>query len=157
MSISLTSPVTGAAQTGFTTPGYVLTVDQAPAAGSKQWAITSVTGTQTGVDAHSISKPFTIAWFKAAVARVLPQANPITGIIPQNKIGFNIQKIKIRKGMLPAPNQIPMVGYVDINIGTPAGADSNEPEEIRAMLSLAIGALTQMSAGIGDTAVTGVP
>jgi hypothetical protein len=35
-----------------------------------------------------------------------------------------------------------------------AGSDLVEPEDIRAALSLLIGALNQQSAGIGDTLVT---
>jgi hypothetical protein len=41
-------------------------------------------------------------------------------------------------------------------IEVPAGADAADPANVRAALSLMIGALNQISASIGDTAVTGV-
>lgn len=154
MAVSLTSPVTGAAQTGFTSPTYTLTVDTPPGVNSKQWAITALGGTQTGVDAHTVSKPFTTSFFRPASLKTLPAANPVTGII--KGVGYNVYKLLTRKGMLPAANQTPLVGSVETRIVIPAGADTYEPEEIRAMLSAHIGALSQVSAGLGDTAINGV-
>jgi hypothetical protein len=42
------------------------------------------------------------------------------------------------------------------SIEVPAGADTVDAEDIRAALSAHIGALSQVSSGIGDTAVSGV-
>lgn len=154
MAISMPSSVTGAAQTGFTSPTYTLTADTPPGVNSKQSAVTALGGTQTAVDIHSASKPFTIAVFRPVQLKVLPQANPLTGIIkdvPNNKY-----KIKTRKGAVPAANQIPRICTIDTDISVPAGADTYEPEEIRAALSAHIGFLTQLAASIGDTAVTGL-
>jgi hypothetical protein len=39
------------------------------------------------------------------------------------------------------------------DFGVVAGADLQEPEDIRAALSLLIGALSQQSAGLGDTLI----
>jgi len=50
------------------------------------------------------------------------------------------------------PNRI---GSVDVAIKVPAGADSVSPAEIRAMLSAAIGAVSQVSASLGDATLTG--
>lgn len=52
MTISLTTPVTGAAQTGLTSPTYTHVVDTPPNAYTKQYAVTALGGTQTGVDVH---------------------------------------------------------------------------------------------------------
>lgn len=50
MTIALSSPVTGGAQTGFTSPTYTLTADTPPAgSGGKQYAATALGGTQAGV------------------------------------------------------------------------------------------------------------
>jgi hypothetical protein len=42
------------------------------------------------------------------------------------------------------------------SIEVPAGADAADAANVRAALSLMIGSLNQISASIGDTAVTGV-
>jgi hypothetical protein len=45
---------------------------------------------------------------------------------------------------------------INIDIDVPAGADTADAPNIRAALSAAIGALSQQSAGLGDTVVGGV-
>lgn len=154
MSVTISSPITGSAQTGFTAPTYSLTSDIAPSPNGKQYAVTSLGGTQTGVDSHSVSKPFTISVFRPAVLKTLPSANPVTGVI--KSIPVNTYKLIVRKGMVPSVNQSALVGSVNVAINVPAGADTYEPEEVRAMLSAAIGALSQISAGLGDTTVSGI-
>jgi len=153
MSINPTSPVTGGAQTGFTAPTYTLTADQNPAVNGKQWAVTALGGTQTGVDTHSVSKPFTISVFKPANVRTLPAAGP-NGVI--RNIPKNTTKVIVRKGAVPATGQIPEVAILTLKMDIPAGADTFEPEEIRAAISLLIGTLNQQSAGVGDTLVTAI-
>lgn len=154
MSVTISSPVTGAAQTGFTSPTYTLTADIAPAPTGKQYAVTALGGTQTNVEAHSVSKPFTVTVFRPAILKTLPQANPITGVI--KSIPMNTYKVIVRKGACPAANQSAIVATVNVTINVPAGADTYEPEDIRAMLSLAFGVTSQVSAGLGDTCVSGI-
>lgn len=154
MSFSPSSPVTGSAQTGFTSPTYTLTVDTSPSNNSKQWAITATGGTQTGVDAHSVSKPFTLSVFRPVTLRTLPQANPVTGVI--KNIPLNVYKVITRKGAAPAANQNALVPRITTTIEVPAGTDTYEPEELRAMISLHIGAMYAQSAGIGDMIISGI-
>lgn len=154
MSFSLTTPITGAAQTGFTSPTYTVTSDVAPSNNGKQWAVTAVGGTQTGVDTHSVSKPFTISFFRPAQPKPLPSANPLTGVV--KNIPINQYKMVTRKGAVPSANQAAIVALITTTIQVPAGTDTYEPEDIRAMLSAHIGALNQQAAGIGDTVITGV-
>lgn len=154
MSATLTSPITGAAQTGFTSPTYTLVTDTAPSINGKQYAVSALGGTQAGVDFNTVSKPFTITFFRPAQLKVLPQANPVTGII--RNVPINTYKLITRKGALPAANQVPQVARMTTVIDVPAGTDTYEPEEIKAMLSAHIGALMQIPAGIGDTVLTGV-
>lgn len=153
MSVAISTPVTGSAQTGFTTPGFVLGNDIAPSPNGKQYYVSSLTGTMTGADSHSVSKPFTVSVFRPQVLKTLPAANPVTGII--KAIPMNTYKVITRKGMLPAANQSPIVGSINTAVNVPAGADTYDAPNVRAMLSLHIGALTQVSAGLGDTTVTG--
>jgi len=154
VSATLTSPITGAAQTGFTSPTYTLVTDTAPSINGKQYAVSALGGTQAGVDFNTVSKPFTITFFRPAQLKVLPQANPVTGII--RNVPINTYKLITRKGALPAANQVPQVARMTTVIDVPAGTDTYEPEEIKAMLSAHIGALMQIPAGIGDTVLTGV-
>jgi hypothetical protein len=152
--INLTSPITGTAQTGFTAPTYTLTSDQAPDTNGRQFAVTAVGGTQVGVTTHSGSSPFTITYWKAKLYKMLGIQNPVTGVIrdvPNNSGGFIV-----RKGMTPLAGQPIRVGDITIKWNIPSGCDVNDAPNVRAMFSAAIGALSQQSAGIGDTAVTNI-
>lgn len=154
MSITLPTSITGGAQTGFTTPGYTTTADQAPAANAKQVAVTALTGTQTGVTVHSVSSPFTVTFFKPSKTKTLPAANLTTGILPA--LGVNAYKLKIRKGALPAANQIPQIVEINCDLKIPVGVDTYSAAEVRAAISACIGTLNSISAGLGDTCVTNI-
>lgn len=154
MSFAPASPTTGAAVTGLTSPTYTLTSDVAPNINGKQYAITALGGTQTGVDINTVSKPFSVTFFRPPVLRTLPQANPVTGVI--KNIPMNNYKLVTRKGMLPAANQVPIPAVITTTIAVPAGADTYEPEDIKAMLSLHFGVGWAQASGIADTVVTGI-
>jgi len=152
MTISLTSPVTGSAQTGLTSPTYTVVADQGPNPFSKQWAVTALGGTQTSVDVHGASKPFTITFAKPAQLRTAPQPNPVTGVM--GSAPRNTYSVYVRKGVTPGVSQTPQVMVLRCDLSVVAGADLVDPEDIRAGLSLLIGSLTQQSAGLGDTLIT---
>jgi hypothetical protein len=155
VSLTLTSPVTGGAQTGFTSPTYTLATDTAPSNTGKQYAVSALGGTQTGVDSSSTpSRPFTITLSRPPVLRQLPALNAATGLLPT--VPNNVYKILVRKGVTVLSGQTPRVASCGVEVSVPAGADSADPSNVRAMLSLAIGALSSISASIGDTTVTGV-
>lgn len=151
MTVSVTSPVTGTAQTGLTSPTYTVVADTPPNAYSKQYAVTALGGTQTGVDVHGASKPFTITFSRPPVIRQAPNVNPVTGVMPQAP--RNSYSVIVRKGTSPGVNQNPQTMVLRCDLGVVAGADLQEPEDIRAALSLLIGALSQQSAGLGDTLI----
>lgn len=153
MSWSL-SNITGTAQTGLTSPTYTVTADTAPDINAKQHAVTALGGTQTGVDVHSVAKPFTVTIFRPKNLKVLNVVNPVTGAL--DSVGRNVYTILTRKGVLPLAGQANQVMIVRTVIEVPAGADTAEPEDIRACLSAHFGALSQQSSGIGDTVVSGV-
>jgi len=155
MSLTITSPVTGGAQTGLTTPAYVLVTDTAPSNTGKQYAVASLTGTQTGVDTSSSpSRPFTITGSRPPVLRQLPALNASTGLLPN--VPNNVYKLGVRKGVTVLAGQSARLATADCSISIPAGADVADAANVRAMLSLMIGALNQISASLGDTCVTGV-
>jgi hypothetical protein len=152
MTVSVSSPVTGSAQTGLTSPTYTVVVDTPPNAYSKQYAVTATGGTQTGVEVHGASKPFTITFSRPQNVRSAPVPNPVTGVMGPSP--RNVYTVLTRKGVVPGVNQNPQIMTIRTEISVPAGADLQEPEDVRAAMSLHIGALTQQSAGVGDTSVT---
>jgi hypothetical protein len=154
MTINVTSPITGGAQTGLTTPGYTLTADVAPSPTGKQNAVTGLTGTQTGVTTHSVAAPFTVSAFRPQNLRGLGSPNPVTGVIAN--VPKNTYKIITRKGVLPLAGQPYQTLLITTTIDVPAGSDLADPANVRASLSAHIGALNQQSAGIGDTTVSGI-
>jgi hypothetical protein len=154
MTINFTSPVTGAAQTGLTSPTYTLVSDLAPDSNGRQQAVTALGGTQTSVRTHSSTDPFTITSFRPKVFQSLGKPNPTTGVIKY--VPMNRFRILTRKGVLPLAGQSPVPAMMDTICSIPAGSDSADSPNLRAMASLHIGALTQQPAGIGDTLVTGI-
>jgi len=154
MSFAPSTPVTGATVTGLTTPTYTLTTDVAPSINGKQYAITALGGTQTGVDVNTVSKPFSISFFRPASLRGLPTANPVTGVI--KNVPVNTYKLITRKGVLPASNQTAMVARITTTIDVPAGADTYEPEDLRAMVSAHFGVGWAQADGISSTIMSGI-
>ena len=154
MSFALTSPITGQAQTGLTSPTYTHVSDSAPDITGKQVAVTALGGTQTGVTTHSMSSPFTLTFFRPKVFRFLGKPNPTTGLIKD--VPRNSFKLITRKGVLPLAGQPFQNMQITTVIDLPAGADTADAANVRAALSAHFGAIVQQSAGIGDTTVSGV-
>lgn len=156
MSISLTSPVTGGAQTGFTTPTYTIVPDNAPNASTgKQWNVSAVSGAGNTPRLHAISDPFTITFERPGLLKTLSGLiSGVTGLygsVPENLYTC----ARVRKGVNIAANNIPRVMVLDFRGRVPAGSDAFNPVDIRAGLSLMVGSLSQISAGLGDTLTTG--
>lgn len=154
MAFAPASPVTGAAVTGFTSPTYTLTTDVAPNINGKQYAISALGGTQANVDVNSVSKPFTLSFFRPQTLKTLPSASPTTGII--KNVPTNTYKLITRKGATPAANQANQVCRITTTIEVFAGVDTYEPEEVKAMLSLHFGVGYESAGDIADTVITGV-
>lgn len=154
MSFALTSPITGQAQTGLTSPTYTHVADIAPDVTGKQVAVTALGGTQTGVTVHSMASPFTLTFFRPKVFRFLGKPNPTTGLIKD--VPRNTFKFITRKGVTPLAGQPYQNLQITTTIDLPAGADTADPANVRAALSAHFGAVVQQSAGVGDTAVSGI-
>lgn len=154
MSWSLTSPITGGAQTGFTSPTYTHVADVAPDVNGKQVAVSALGGTQTGVTVHSVASPFTVTIVRPKVFKTLGPVVPNTGLVA--RVPKNSWKIIVRKGVTPLAGQPASLMIVKIDIDVPAGSDTADAANIRAAISAAVGALSQQSAGLGDTLVSGV-
>lgn len=155
MSVSLTSPVTGSAQTGFTSPSFTVVADSPPNAYSKQYAVTVAGGTGLStVDVHAASSPFTITFSRPANVRPAPIPNPTTGVMGNSP--RNVYSVIVRKGMKPGTNQTPQTAQLRCDLSVVAGADVQEPDDVRAALSFLIGSLSQQSAGIGDMLINNI-
>lgn len=154
MSFAPSTPITGAAVTGLTTPTYTIVTDVAPSINGKQYAVSALGGTQTNVDVNTVSKPFTISFFRPVSLKVLPQANPVTGIV--KNVPMNTYKLITRKGVQPAVNQSTMVARITTTIEIPAGSDTYEPEDLRALISAHFGTGWAQASGIADTVISGV-
>jgi len=154
MAYTFTSPITGAAQTGFTAPTYTHVADVAPDFNARQVAVTALGGTQTGVRTHSSTDPFTLTGFRPKVFQAIGKPNPTTGVIKY--VPMNQFLLKCRKGVIPLAGQAVVVAQADLSMRIPAGADTADAPNVRAMLSLLFGGIAQQSAGIGDTCITGV-
>lgn len=154
MTIGLTSPLTGGAQTGFASPTYTLVTDTSPDTSGKQVAVSALGGTQAGVTSHTVSSPFTLTVYKPKVFKQLGQVNPVTGSlpsVPKNQWGWIV-----RKGVIPLAGQPAQVLTIRVTMDVPAGADVADPSNIRAAISAVVGALNQQSAGMGDSLISGV-
>jgi len=124
-----------------------------PDSNVKQVAVTALGGTQTGADVHSVARPFTVAFWWPKVLRVLPALNG-SGQLPS--VPMNTYKVITRKGVTPLAGQPSRTMLVTTTIDVPAGSDTADAANVRAALSAHLGALTQQSAGIGDTGVSGI-
>lgn len=153
MTWSPDSSTTGGAQSGFTSPVFTLVDDTAPVVNAKQKTVSAVGGTGFTATANSASSPFTATFYKPAAIKQLPAPNPVTGA--RGPIPNNQYKLVVRKGGLSAAG-VPVTAIARLTIDIPTGMDSYNPDEVRAFASFLVGLLSEESADLGDTLVTGV-
>jgi len=153
MAFAPTSPITGAPQTGLTSPTYTIAQDANPDNNGKQYYVSALGGTQSGVLAHSVAAPFTCSFFRPKTMKVLAPVNPVTGVL--RNVSMNDYKAITRKGVLPLAGQSYKTALIKSEFSIPAGSDLADPLSLRAMISAHIGLLNQISSAIGDTVVTG--
>lgn len=150
---SLAGPITGGAQTGFTSPTYTMVRDNAVDSNAQRWIVTALGGTQTGVRIHSVSDEFSVTIVKPKIMKVIQAFN---SLLPQAfKPAFNRYWIIVRKGGLPAAGLTSVPQIVRIPIDIAAGVDSYDAPNMRAMISLTVGVFNTISAGLGDTLANG--
>jgi len=144
--------VTGAAQTGFTSPVYTLAADLAPDASSRQWFTSALGGTQAGARAHTAGDPFTLT-IRRGPYRALGSRNPVNGSygnVPKNKI-----EILTRKGVKIDVDGTLQVLNLRVIAEIPAGSEVNDAPNIRAAVSMLLGQMAEVASGYGDTLVQG--
>lgn len=150
-----TSPVVGPTTiTGLTSPTYTLTEDGAPPDSSaRQFVVSALGGTQTGVTTHSVASPFTVAFFRPKVLKTLNVPNPVTGVV--SNVGVNVHKLIARKGVTPLTGQPIAPAMIRAEIHIPAGSDSADLPNIKALVALTAGVLQVNANEIVNTLATG--
>lgn len=157
MSINVTSPITGGAQTGFTAPTYTVSADVAPDMFSKQVVVTALGGTQTGATPQAgADNPFTLTFSRPAKFNSGPKVNNINGLAI-GKPSRNIWRLTARKGMRSVSTDSTRNALVArVEFSVPSGAESVDPAEIRALVSAFVGVLNQQSAGLAQAMIDGI-
>jgi hypothetical protein len=89
---------------------------------------------------------------RPANVRGLPAVNA-NGVLPN--VPVNVYGLNTRKGVTPLAGQASVLASIKTSINVPAGSDIADPANLRAMISAHIGALQQLSAELGETALTG--
>lgn len=153
MAFNPTSPITGSAQTGLTSPTYTIVTDANPDINGKQVYVSALGGTQPGVVAHSVAAPFTQSMFRPKVLKTLAPVNPVTGVL--RAVPVNTYKVITRKGVLPLAGQSYKTAVLGTTLDIPAGADTADAISLRAAISAHIGLLTQLSNELGNSVTTG--
>lgn len=155
MSYNISGTVTGGTQTGFTTPGYTVTADTAPDVRSKQWAVTALTGTQAGVTVHSVNAPFTHTCRRPSLLKTISTAllNGVTG--QYSRVPFNEYVQITRKAAQVALGQW-VVNEFRTTSKIYANTETYDAANVRAGISLHLGATWANAAGMGDLATSGI-
>jgi len=152
MSFSPSSPVTGGTVTGLTSPTYTLLADQNPSVNGKQWYVSALGGTQTGVSIHAGSDPFTVSIYKVLNYALVPTVTvggSFRTSVPRNKYS-----IVFRKGLLPLASMPKETAVCRVQYDLPAGADTADAVGIAALVSFSTGVLFGNATALYTTMVT---
>lgn len=153
MSFQPNSPVSGAAITGLTSPTYTLTADGV-LANSKQYAVTALGGTQNEVSTHSPSSPFILSLTRPSAFKSPSLVNPVTGQL--TSVPRNVWKMLIVKGATPLSGQSPVNVVFRGEFTIPAGVETNDPQELRALVSFLGGVLSNEGNDLVACFTTGI-
>jgi hypothetical protein len=147
--------ITGAAQTGFTSPTYTLLSDLAPDSNSRQWVVSALGGTQTGVRVSTNGDPFTVTIRKDKTYKSVPARHPVTGVysgaVPMNKI-----EILGRKGCYIDADNTVRNANLRIIAEVPAGAEQFDAANLRGLSSMILGLLAEEASDYGDSIISGI-
>jgi hypothetical protein len=151
--MDLSSPVTGGAQAGLTSPTYTVEVDTPPSLFSKQWYVSALGGTQVGVSAHSVQSPFTLAFFRP---NVLKQATAAAlSAIGLVSVPTNTYKMIVRKGVNVNSVGGKAVALLRLEYEIPANSPDIDMVELAAMFSLAFGSILQINGDVQSQVLNG--
>lgn len=156
MAISPSSPLTGSAITGLTSPTYTLTSDTPPDVNAKAWVVTALGGTQTGVSVHKNEMPFRIIVRRPKVVKTPSARNSVTGQYVnsgKNEYTFTFVKgVNVLNGM--SNTQYETI-VAKLTLAVPA-AVGNDESQLSALASCLGGFVANQIQGIKDTSLNSV-
>lgn len=156
MSLQLTSPLSGVAQTGQTSPTFTLTADTAPDTNGKQWVVSALGGTQGNASANTVGFPFVITLWRPKVWKAFTGA--IASLVGFNRsVPRNEWTYKTIKGV--AVNSVGGISIAEIEtrVRIPVGAftSSNGPDDLKSLHACHLGMLTQTGSQFYDNEAAG--
>jgi hypothetical protein len=158
MALAPSSPITGGAVTGLTSPTYTYTEDTTDI-NARRFVVTALGGTQTNVETHSVSSPFYLTVQRPAVMKTLPKPNSIGNYsqLPVNEFRVKLVKGVTINGNIAGQNNEAQV-IIDMRVRVPAGSELsyNDPEELKAALSFMSGFVYSNAGGLYDLVSTGL-
>jgi hypothetical protein len=155
MAISLSNVTGVTGVSGSANPTWTVAADTPPAGvRGKQWTVTTLGGTQTGVEVNIVGNPFTITFESPSAPKGPPATSSSTG--QPISVPRNTTRVLIRKGVeVVSGYRFPM--EVDIAIRVPCGAEQQDAESVSAGINFAASALYQIVSGLRDTLISGSP
>lgn len=151
MAFSPGSPVTGLTTIpgGYlTSPTFSLSLAQTPNQLEKAYIVSSLGGTQTGVESHTGSNPFMIVAQVPAVFR--GQSIGQNGVGAVNT-GYNVFRTTFRKGLVVDPAGNRRIGTIRTEYIMPPGWEIYDPESGASMLSFSGAAVRDLAPSWFDT------
>lgn len=151
--MAISSPITGTAVTGLTSPTYTFVADKAPNSFQSQIAVTALGGTQSGVDTSSSSRPFTVTVGRPQNIR---QLNAVDSNNVLRSVPNNVYTTLVRKGVTVLSGQPSKVFQIRSEFSVPAGADVADVPNIKAAYSCFGGFHVQGANDMVNLLTTGV-
>jgi hypothetical protein len=139
--VQITPTIPASDIAGFVAAVYNSDLDVAPdpSTGISAFLSSKNSGTVPAeVKYHSVSSPFTVTVERPKFLKTLGNLlNAVTGIY--GKVPENVYRIRTRKGVMIAANNVPRIMYVETTIRVPAGSDVYDIPNIRAALGVHFG------------------
>jgi hypothetical protein len=147
-----TSPVVGqTGVTGLTNPTFTLVEGTPPVSNAREFIVTTLGGTQTGVETHTQANPFVITAYRPTAYQPLGDLN---GAGFPSKFPKNTYSVVTKKGT-EVYSGIRRIATIKSIVEIPAGAEIQDPESVSAMLVMHAAVLQVNAAAIRDSLITG--
>jgi len=139
MPITLSSPVSGvSSQPDLTSPTFTVVAIPAAVDGALSYGVSALGGTQTGVSAHSLAKPFT----HTAYANMNIRTSDKTGT------AVNKTRTMTRKGLVCDALGTIRQGSIEMILRLPAGSEQFDPVSVQSLISCSLGCNSQQGTAI---------
>lgn len=140
--MSYSTPITGAAVTGLTSPTYTLVLDGGGEQNQLAYIISALGGTQTNVQTHNVLTPFQLIETRPKVVRSAVNI-PATAIGLQTQVPVNEHRLMTRKGVAVNGSGAYARAFIETRFVVPGPAVYYDLSNLKAMLSCHVGALVQ--------------